>query len=123
MFPLLIAMLAQYALADGGGCSRFRDGNTCITVKGNGLNVNSVLGYFTKRTPLCNWRYDIAYVHEITNDTYMTVTGSTKRGCHLRGYLPVTYTPYLNIRPSKVCARLYENNGSYVDAACVHVFQ
>ena len=118
--PLLVAMPGQYALADGSGCSVWGiNGQTCIRVKGNGLSVKSVVGYFSKRTQACNWRYEIAYT-DTNGNNYDTVRGPINSGCSKSGNLPITYTPYKRARAGRVCARLYER-GSYVDAACVNI--
>jgi hypothetical protein len=121
VFPLLVAMPVQYALADASGCSRFGiDGQTCINVKGNGLRVTSVVGSFRKPTRLCNWRYEIAYT-DTNNYTYNTVRGITTLGCNFSGSFPITYTPYKVVRRGRVCARLYQS-GAYVDAACINLY-
>lgn len=119
MFPLLVVMPDQYALASATGCTGFSP-RTCIRVIGNGLRVNSVMGYFTKPTRLCNWRYDIVYT-DTNGRNYDTVRGPTNSGCNFSGNFPITYTPYKRVRTGKVCARLYES-GSYVNAACVNIF-
>jgi hypothetical protein len=121
VFPLLVTMPSHYALADGSGCSRFGiDGLTCISVKGAGLRVNSILASFTKPRQLCNWRYDIVYT-DTNGNNYSTRKGPTNSGCKDNGSLTITYTPYTNVRTGKVCAQLYQS-GSYVDAACVNIF-
>jgi hypothetical protein len=120
VFPLLVAMPNQYALADGEGCSWFGiDGMICIGIKGNGLRVNTAGGSFAKPTELCNWRIDIAYT-DTNGNNYNTVRGPTNSGCIGKGDFGVTYTPYKSVREGRVCAQLYES-GSYVDAACVHL--
>jgi len=121
VFPLLVAMPSQYALANAGGSSRFGiDGLTSINVKGNGLRVTSVMGSFVKPTRLCNWRYDIVFT-DTNGNNYRTVRGPTNSGCKDNGNFPVTYTPYMSARTGRVCAQLHES-GSYVDAACVNLF-
>ncbi len=121
VFPLLVVTPGQYALASATGCSNFSvGGRTCISVVGSGLRVNSVKGYFSKVTRLCNWRYDIAYT-DTNGNNYSTRRGPTHSSCDFSGSYLVTYTPYTNVRTGKVCARLYES-GSYVDAACVNIF-
>lgn len=121
IFPLLVTMPGQYALADAEGCSRFGiDGKTCISVKGSGLRVTSVMGYFTKPTRLCNWRYDIVYT-DTNGNKYSTRRGSTNSGCASSGSFPITYIPYTSVRTGNVCALLYQS-GSYIDAACVNLF-
>lgn len=118
VFPLLVAMPGQYALATADGCTGFSP-RTCINVTGEGLKLNSVVGSFKKATRLCNWRYDIVYT-DTNGKNYNTVKGRTTSGCDFSGSSSVT--PPKSVRTGKVCARLYEN-GSYVNAACVNLFR
>jgi len=122
VFPLLVTMPGQYALADADGTSLFGiDGTTTINVKGDELRVISVRGSFVKPRGLCNWRYDFVFNDTDGND-YYTVRGATNSGCDSQGEDLLTYAPsFMRVREGRVCARLYES-GSYVDAACVHLF-
>jgi len=125
VFPLLVVTPGQYALASATGCSNFSvDGRTCTSVVGSGLRVNSVKGYFSKVTRLCNWRYDIVYT-DTNGNNYSTLRGPTNSGCDSSGSFFKDYgnaeRDYTTVRTGKVCLKLY-SSGSYVDAACVSLY-
>lgn len=118
----------QPAQATASGCSNFGlDGQTCIKVVGNGLEVNSFqgsfnIGYF--QSGICKWYYTIK-LYDTANKKYTSATGPIHSSCDKFGVFTQSYnTKPFKAKKGKVCAELHEikdGKDHYIDAACVNL--
>lgn len=136
ILPLALISLNQVAFARVSGCSRVHDTSSnsdeeiCIDIHGKGLEVGSVVGSFdlspglsesTQPPTICNWKYDIAFIPD-DGSTTSIAPGPVHNSCDTQGkyvkdYIAEHRQPYIAKR-GKVCAKLYKDYDTYVDAAC-----
>jgi hypothetical protein len=120
---LTLGLPNQPAQATGKSCAKFGINDTCLTVNGSGLAVNSLKAEFViKPSERCipNWRYRISF-RDINNREYASLNGPIHRTCDKSGNFSKTYPRPYRARQGKICASLYDFTDTYITQSCVSI--